>query len=134
MKSLTPKQKAILQFMADHAQAHGYAPTHREIQAHFNLGSTNGVRQQLERLMSKGYLAKAHGVARGLRLLPAAGTAEATHDARLRFSAIPTISGHAKGLADGLELHLTQGYDINLRGLLDGLRQIETLATLPEAP
>lgn len=39
-----------------------------------------------------------------------------------------TIGGYAKGLADGLEGHLTGRWEINLHGILDGLRQIERIS------
>jgi hypothetical protein len=51
-----------------------------------------------------------------------------TQEELIRYSILPTISGLAKGAADGLELHLTKGYEIRLQGILDSLRLIKSYA------
>ena len=53
---------------------------------------------------------------------------------RLRHSVLPTIEGHAKGLADGLQGHLEDRWEIRLEGILEGLRHIEKLATVTSEP
>jgi hypothetical protein len=51
-----------------------------------------------------------------------------TQEEMIRYSILPTISGLAKGAADGLQLHLEKDYDIRLGGILDTLRNIQELA------
>ena len=53
---LTPRQRAILEMIHDHVQAHGYPPSVREIGDAVGLRSPSSVHAQLETLESKGYL------------------------------------------------------------------------------
>src|SRR5258707_7168347 len=67
MKSLSPKQQKIYNFMKEFMKENNYPPTYREIAAHFrdNLGT---VQVAIAGLVKKGYLEKGGGTARGFSL------------------------------------------------------------------
>jgi repressor LexA len=67
-KTLTDKQRKVLQFIRDQISAGGSAPTIREIGKYMGITSTNGVRLHLTALIKKGYLKKQEFIARGLEL------------------------------------------------------------------
>jgi len=66
-KELTPRQKAILDFVIDNIREGGYPPTIAEIGAHFGISSTNGVNDHLVALERKGYIERS-SKARGIRI------------------------------------------------------------------
>lgn len=53
---LTRRQVEVLQFIDDSTCEHGYPPTVREIGAHFDFRSPNGVVNHLVALTKKGYI------------------------------------------------------------------------------
>lgn len=55
-KPLTPRQRAILEVIHAHVEAHGYPPSVREIGDAVGLKSTSSVHAQLETLEGRGYL------------------------------------------------------------------------------
>lgn len=59
-KNLTKRQEAILQFILQYVQQHGYPPSIREIGAHFQIGSLRGVTVHLDALEKKGYIERAN--------------------------------------------------------------------------
>lgn len=68
MKSLTPKQLEILEFLKDHIHREGLSPSLREIQAHFGFNSVSSVHEHLRALEKKGMIERESGVCRGLTL------------------------------------------------------------------
>ncbi len=66
--ALTKKQKAILDFVEEQIRANGYAPTLREIGAHFGLSSVATVHKHLKTLAGKGRLSREAGRARAVEL------------------------------------------------------------------
>jgi repressor LexA len=66
-KSLTDRQKAVLEFIQDHIDETGYPPTIREIGDHLGIKSTNGVNDHLKALERKGYLDRQTGKSRALK-------------------------------------------------------------------
>lgn len=66
---LTKRQKQIYDFVRDHIQEHGYAPTLKEIGDEFGLSSPATVYKHVEQLVQKGYLRKAAHQGRGLELV-----------------------------------------------------------------
>jgi repressor LexA len=58
MTGLTDRQAEILAFIRARYREKGYAPTIREIGAHFGIRSTNGVNCHVNRLVAKGALRK----------------------------------------------------------------------------
>lgn len=69
--TLTERQQAILDFLADHQAAHGLPPTVGELAHAFGI-QPNAARKHLKALAGKGVLAHAPGKARGFTL-PGAG-------------------------------------------------------------
>jgi SOS-response transcriptional repressor LexA len=65
---LTPRQRAILDFIAEHVRR-GMPPTLREIGDVFGIRSTNGVNDHLKAIEAKGYLVREALKSRGLRLV-----------------------------------------------------------------
>ncbi|MBX3111971.1 MAG: transcriptional repressor LexA [Fimbriimonadaceae bacterium] len=59
-KGLTPRQEAILRFVAEYLQDNGYPPSIREIGQKFKIGSLRGVTVHLDALEKKGYIDRAN--------------------------------------------------------------------------
>jgi repressor LexA len=70
MDPLTERQGRVLDFIRERIAADGRPPTVREIGRRFRIASTNGVRRHLNALERKGYIERAAGTARGIRLSP----------------------------------------------------------------
>jgi len=68
---LTPRQKAILDFVTEYIQKHEYAPSYREIAEHFQFASVATVAEYIDILKTKGYLDREDNAARSLQLTPA---------------------------------------------------------------
>ena len=71
MQKLTDRQKAVLTYISDSIDDHGYPPTLREIGNHLGIRSTNGVNDHLRALERKGYLTREDMKSRTLRLVKA---------------------------------------------------------------
>jgi repressor LexA len=67
-KTLTEKQRAILEFIENQIASRGHSPTFREIGQRFGIRSTNGVRTHLNAIIKKGYLKQERFISRGLEL------------------------------------------------------------------
>jgi repressor LexA len=68
LHDLTPRQRAVLAWIASHVERYGYGPTIREGQAAFRLRSPHGFRCHVLALVRKGLLASDAGLCRSLRL------------------------------------------------------------------
>jgi repressor LexA len=68
MEPLTKRQAEILPFISDSIMVNNYAPSYREICAHFGLSSTATVAEHIESLKQKGYLVQEENLARSLQL------------------------------------------------------------------
>jgi repressor LexA len=66
---LTRRQKEVLDFIREHVEERGYAPTLQEIGRRFGLSSPATVYKHVEQLVQKGYLRKAAHQGRGLQLV-----------------------------------------------------------------
>lgn len=66
-QTLTPKQKAIYEFIQGYVEENQMPPSLREIGSHFDL-SVGTVQDQVEAIRRKGFLTKDNTKARGLRL------------------------------------------------------------------
>ncbi len=66
---LTNRQQAILSFIRDCIVNDGRAPTIREMCERFEIRSTNGIRDHIKALVTKGYLEKDNMLSRGIRLV-----------------------------------------------------------------
>lgn len=65
---LTPRQKAILDFVSGYLERHGYAPSLEEIAAHFGIASLNAVHKHLKVLQEKGYIQRLARRSRSIRV------------------------------------------------------------------
>lgn len=68
MQKLTQRQRAVLEYIHNCIEEHGYPPTLREIGNHLGIRSTNGVNDHLRALERKGYLTREDMKSRTLRL------------------------------------------------------------------
>lgn len=66
VRSLTPKQKKILDYIIIYSQKNNYAPSLEEIKSHFRLNAISTVYQHVEALKNKGYLKKENNQPRGV--------------------------------------------------------------------
>ena len=66
---LTKRQKEVLDYVTQFIELHGYAPSYREIAAHFNYGSVATVAEHIESLVAKGMLSKGENEARSIQLV-----------------------------------------------------------------
>lgn len=68
MRSLTDKQKQILDYIKSSIRERGYPPSVREICRHFNIQSPQGAQRHLIALEKKGYLKRDPRLARSLQI------------------------------------------------------------------
>jgi len=68
-KTLTDRQRSILDFLGDYLEDNGYPPTLREIGAHFGIRSPRGVQDHLEALERKGHIRRQREASRGIEIL-----------------------------------------------------------------
>jgi repressor LexA len=68
MEELTRRQREMFEFVKNFTSSHGYPPTIREIQNGFGLKSTKGVKDHIDKLVTKGYLTRSNGAARALTI------------------------------------------------------------------
>jgi repressor LexA len=66
---LTPRQKQILEFIAEFRRMHGFSPTHREICERFGYTSYGTVHKHLKLLEGKGFLRRDWNQKRGVELV-----------------------------------------------------------------
>ena len=69
MKEITPRQKAVLEFISGYIEKSGYPPTFQEIADAFNIVSKHGVVRHLEALEKKGYITRSDTLARSIRIV-----------------------------------------------------------------
>jgi repressor LexA len=65
---MTPKRKAILDFIRRYMAREGYAPSYREIMEEFSFRSPNSVFKHVRALAQEGYLRRAWNARRGIVL------------------------------------------------------------------
>jgi repressor LexA len=56
LEGLTPKQKAVFDFLCEKIDVEGVTPSYDEIRKHFGLASFNSVQKYLKHLENKGYI------------------------------------------------------------------------------
>ena len=66
--SLTPKQKRILEFIAQFTTQNGYAPSQHEMAREFRYKSLGSIQAFLIQLQNKGYLEKSWNARRGIKV------------------------------------------------------------------
>ena len=68
-KTLTPRQKQVLDFIKNYISQNDYAPTYEEIGKAVKLSSTATIHNHIKALEKKGYIEKQRNVTRGLVVL-----------------------------------------------------------------
>jgi SOS-response transcriptional repressor LexA len=114
---LTPKQKRLLDFIADSIKRDGFAPTFAEMQASQKLSSKSQVHYLLTKLEQRGYISRLANMERAIQVLRRPGElTEAAFIAAARgylppdqFAAIVALAhgsaGIAADLAEIMEAH-----------------------------
>jgi len=69
MTTLTKKQAQIRDYIAQHVEKYGYAPSLTEIGDEFGISTVSTVHEHISNLIEKGVLKRAKGVARSLELI-----------------------------------------------------------------
>lgn len=87
---LTPKEKAVLEFIEQQLLSSGISPSYQEIKDHFGLASFNSVQNYLKQLTNKGYVSIPLNQKRAIQVLHSAGTVQAHLQARMPSS--PSVS------------------------------------------
>ena len=64
MNNLTPRQREVLRFIADHQEKRGVPPTLEEIRDHFQFRAIGTVQDHIRSLVRKGYLRRRRGARR----------------------------------------------------------------------
>ena len=89
-KTLTPRQREILQFIKNYYQEHHCSPTYAEIAAAVGLSSMATIFTHIKALERKGYLRRQKGTARGIEIL---AQDEPVTDSTLQIPLLGFISG-----------------------------------------
>jgi repressor LexA len=89
VKKITDRQKQVLDYICAFIDEHSYAPSIRDIQKHFGLKSTKGVKDHIDRLVEKGYLNRTEGTARALKVV---------RESNIAIIKVPLVGSVAAGL------------------------------------
>ena len=76
--TVTRRQREILDFIAGHIDAKGYAPSFEEIAKQFGFQSLATVHEHLTNLERKGYIRRTHNESRAIEIVPPKGQTGAT--------------------------------------------------------
>ena len=90
MKTLSPKQQQIYDYIISFSAEHGYPPSVREIGAHVGLKSPSTVHFHLKGLESAGLITKAEGKTRSITVAQPEG-------AEVREDKVPVVGSVAAG-------------------------------------
>lgn len=95
MSDLTPRQRAVLEFIADSMESHGYPPSVREIGEAVGLSSSSSVHAQLASLQKKGFIRRDPTKPRAIEIRFDRGSGSATERRPARF--VPLVGEIAAG-------------------------------------
>jgi repressor LexA len=118
---VTRRQREILDFIAGHLDAKGYAPSFEEIAQQFGFHSLATVHEHLTNLERKGYIRRAHNESRAIEIIPPKGQTGATELPLLGLVAagqpIEAISGNDTiAVPDELIPRRGRSYVLKVRG------------------
>ncbi|MGI5835704.1 MAG: transcriptional repressor LexA [Chloroflexota bacterium] len=123
MRTISDRQRRILEFIASFQQKHGYPPTVREIGQEVGISSTSVVDYNLRALEKSGYLRRDREVSRGLELTGAAANRVAQRPSRIpimgRIAAgepIEAVQGHAEEIELPQLLSSSECYALQVKG------------------
>jgi len=104
-KSLTPRQREVLNFIVSYTNDRGYPPSLREIGRKMGIASTNGVTDHLRALQRKGWLKVAQYRSRAIALTD---TAKREYTAGSCVGSLPDalegLRRLVKGFPDNMDL------------------------------
>jgi DNA-binding MarR family transcriptional regulator len=92
---LTPRQRQVYEYLRTSLAERGYAPTVREIAAHFGLRSARSVMAHLRPLERQGFVQRLHFTTRAIWLVPGE---EAGEEAMRVLPRPPTVRPVGEGL------------------------------------
>jgi repressor LexA len=98
MKTLTKRQKQLVDFLERYIEEHGYAPTLAEIGEYFGLSSLATVHKHLHNLEQRGFIRRSHNHSRAL---------EVTKTNRARSRGLPLLGQ----VAAGAPIEAVEGHD-----------------------
>jgi repressor LexA len=118
---LTRRQREILDFMAGHIEAKGYAPSFEEIARQFSFRSLATVHEHLTNLERKGFIRRTHNESRAIEIVPPKGQTGATELPLLGLVAagqpIEAITGNETiAVPDELVPRRGRSYVLKVRG------------------
>ncbi len=118
---VTRRQREILDFIAGHLEAKGYAPSFEEIARQFGFHSLATVHEHLTNLERKGYIRRAHNESRAIEIVPPKGQTGATELPLLGLVAagqpIEAVSGNDTiAVPDELVPRRGRSYVLKVRG------------------
>lgn len=123
MRTLSERQRRILEFIARFQQKHGYPPTVREIGQEVGISSTSVVDYNLRVLEKMGHLRRDREVSRGLELTGAAAHRAISGPVRVpimgRIAAgepIEAIQGHTEEIELPRQLCNSNCYALQVKG------------------
>ena len=70
IKSITPKQKKVLEIIYNNIELNGFPPTLADLKNELNVSSNQAVLNYLDILEKKEYIERAEGQARGIKIMP----------------------------------------------------------------
>jgi len=123
---LYPKERQLLDFIAQFIQRYGFAPTLKEIGAALGMSSPATVHEHIDRLRQKGFIKKLDGTARGLEVISANYRSGAT-EAAVELPVLGFIAAGAPlepytdpnfyiSVAPGMILSNKAGYVLQVKG------------------
>lgn len=86
-QSLSERQRAILRFIQQWSDDHGYPPTIREIGTAVKINSTSVVNYNLNKLVKEGFISRSKDVSRGIRVV----TDDGDKPMPLSFLGVPLV-------------------------------------------
>ncbi|MFQ5329417.1 MAG: transcriptional repressor LexA [Thermodesulfobacteriota bacterium] len=104
-KKLTGRQEEILNFLKGFIEARGYAPSLREICAHFGIKSPKNAAKHLDALKRKGRIRRSTNISRGIEIV---GASTLSGGAALSVPIVGRVRAGAPRLAvENIEGHVT---------------------------
>ena len=97
MKTLSPKQQQIYDYIVSFSAQHGYPPSVREIGEHVGLKSPSTVHFHLKGLEAAGLIAKAEGKTRAITVCGGPGTAGVAEELDGQADRVPVVGNVAAG-------------------------------------
>lgn len=118
---LTRRQREILDYIAGHIEARGYAPSFEEIARQFGFQSLATVHEHLTNLERKGFIRRHHNESRAIEIVPPKGQTGATELPLLGLVAagepIEAVSGNETiAVPDELLPRRGRSYVLRVRG------------------